>query len=337
MCIIIEKTNILTIKQRISAFAELAEYFDSQKMNEEFIQRTNRLNPWFTPENTVLRFDSLIRELKASSLEEKMRGFSHNDLPKSVALVAEDGYPLAHFESALAVLLSGFQLKIRVLGNDAKLTRLWVDKLCEIDKNFASKVEIVERLVDFDLVLVQAPQRKPDSFERYFSKYPHLIEKPSYSIAVLEGKEKEEDFVRLGRRIFDYFGRTPQSVSKLYVPKGYDFTSFFKVIEEWAYLSDHFKFRSNYDYKKSVFLLNREKHLDNGFVLLREKKGVGNHLPDLFYEEYEDRTLLEEKLAGISEIDRIYRYGEGEEITEDRSFGPSELSVFRFLKENREE
>lgn len=337
MCIIIEKSNILTIQQRISAFAELAEYFGSQKMNEEFLQQTSRLNPWFTPENITFRLEGLVRKLKTSSLEEKMKDFPHSDQPKSVALVAEDGYPLAHFESALAVLLSGLQLKISVLGNDAKLTRFWVNKLCEVDENFASRVEIVERLVDFDLVLVQAPQRKPYSFERYFSKYPHLIEQPSYSIAVLGGEEKKEDFVRLGNRIFDYFGRSPHSVSKLYVPKGYDFTSFFKAIEDWAYLSDHFKFRSNYDYKKSVFLLNREKHLDNGFVLLREKEGIGNHLPDLFYEEYEDRTLLDEKLEGISEINRIYRYDEGEERAEGRLFGEGGLSVFRFLQENRGE
>lgn len=337
MCIIIEKSNILTIQQRISAFAELGEYFDSQKMNEEFIQHTRSLNPWFTPENTKLRLDGLVEKLKASSLEQKMKDFPQDDLPKSVALITEDGYPLSHFESALAVLLSGFHLKISVLGNDAKLTQFWVDKLCEIDRNFASRVEWVERLLDFDLVLVQAPQRKPHSFERYFSKYPHLIEKPSYSVAVLDGEENEEDFVRLGNRIFDYFGRSPQSVSKLYVPKGYDFTSFFKTIEDWAYLSDHFKFRSNYDYKKSLFLLNREKHLDNGFVLLREGEGFGNHLPDLFYEEYADRMLLGEKLAKFPEINSVYRYVEGKEIEEDRSYGEGELSVLRFLKENREE
>ncbi|MEG1022731.1 MAG: hypothetical protein RSE50_14635, partial [Myroides sp.] len=47
------------------------------------------------------------------------------------------------------------------------------------------------------------------------------------SVAVLNGNESKEDMLALGEDIFRYYGLGCRNVSKLFVPKDYNFDDFF--------------------------------------------------------------------------------------------------------------
>jgi hypothetical protein len=149
---------------------------------------------------------------------------------------------------------------------------------------------------DFDAVIATGSNNTSRYFDYYFSKVPHIIRKNRNSVAILNGEESKEDLKALGHDIFDYFGLGCRNVSKLYVPKDYDFKEFFESIEEFKSVADHHKYNNNYDYNKSIFLVNLDKHFDNGFLLLKEDSRFVSPLAVLYYEEYQTIEQLGSEL-----------------------------------------
>jgi hypothetical protein len=185
---------------------------------------------------------------------------------------------------------------IKLSSQDKQLIPYILDKLTEIEPGFKEQFEFIERLKDFDAVIATGSNNTSRYFEYYFSKVPHIIRKNRNSIAVLSGKESREELRALGHDIFDYYGLGCRNVSKFYIPKGYNFNTFFESIEDFKSVADHHKYNNNYDYNKSIFLVNMDKHLDNGFLLLKEDKRMASPLAVVYYEEYESIREVEKEL-----------------------------------------
>jgi hypothetical protein len=125
-------------------------------------------------------------------------------------------------------------------------------------------------------------------FDYYFGKGPNIIRRNRNSIAVLTGKETATQLHALGHDIFDYYGLGCRNVSKLFVPEGYNFNFFFESIESYNQVIHHHKYNNNYDYNKSIYLVNGDAHLDNGFLLLKKDEKLTSPLAVLFYDNYTD-------------------------------------------------
>ncbi|HAI42245.1 MAG TPA: acyl-CoA reductase, partial [Maribacter sp.] len=138
-------------------------------------------------------------------------------------------------------------------------------------------------------------------FEYYFGKKPNIIRKNRNSVAVLSGKESQEELTALGEDIFRYFGLGCRSVSKIYLPKEYNIDTFFKAMFPYNSIINHHKYANNYDYNKAVYLMSEFKLLDNGFLILKEEESFGSPIASLFYEYYEDVSTLKEKLKDNKE------------------------------------
>jgi hypothetical protein len=134
-------------------------------------------------------------------------------------------------------------------------------------------------------------------FEYYFGKKPHIIRKNRNSVAVLTGEESDEELRLLGEDVFRYFGLGCRSVSKLFVPRGYDFDRLFKAFYIYKDLLKHMKFTNNYDYNKAVYLMSEFDFLDNGFVMLKEDTSYASPIATLFFEYYDSTQGLEQRLV----------------------------------------
>jgi hypothetical protein len=97
--------------------------------------------------------------------------------------------------------------------------------------------------------------------------------------------------------VFSYFGLGCRNVSKLYIPKGYATEGLFQAFIAYSYFSDHHKYRNNYDYQKSVLIINGIPHLDNGFLLLKEDASINSPVSVLNFEYYDKPDLLPVELA----------------------------------------
>ena len=64
---------------------------------------------------------------------------------------------------------------------------------------------------------------------------------------------------------------------------------------------DQFKYKNNYEYYRSIYLINTVIHLDNGFLLIKQESSYSSPPSVLYYEEYDDITILKNRLMVESE------------------------------------
>lgn len=300
-------SEILTTKQRLTAFAKLGGVLGTP--DEQLIQLINsakQFNAWFTPESTENAVKAIAHMLNSTDLEEWASHYQRkneaNDYNiKSVGLILAGNIPLVGFHDIFCVLATGNKALIKLSSQDKMLIPYILNKLTDIEPLFKDRIEYIERLIDFDAVIATGSNNTSRYFEYYFSKVPHIIRKNRNSIAILNGSESDEELKALGHDIFDYFGLGCRNVSKIYVPRGYDFKHLFEGIESFKPVIDHHKYNNNYDYNKSIYLVNLDKHLDNGFLLVKEDSRLASPLAVLYYQEYDDIPMLEKEIADRSE------------------------------------
>lgn len=264
-------------KELLNPSAELLQIIDQEK----------QYNAWFTPENVLQAVQAIGKMLNKTDLEKWLP--QNNDTVftgKKIGLVLAGNIPLVGFHDVLCVLASGHFALIKASANDSRLISYILKRLVLLEPEFANRYEFTERLVGFDAVMATGSNNTSRYFEYYFGKVPNIIRKNRNSLALLSGNESEEELQKLGHDIFDYFGLGCRSVSKLLVPEGYDFGKLFWAIESFQPIINHHKYNNNYDYNKSIYLVNQAKHLDNGFLLLKQDEKIASPLAVLFYGFY---------------------------------------------------
>ncbi|HZH54850.1 MAG TPA: acyl-CoA reductase, partial [Sphingobacteriaceae bacterium] len=271
---------------------------------QQLIEIAGRRNPWFTPENVSRSLRAWSRLLQADSLSKWLAPYPFDeDFDRHVGLVFAGNIPLVGFHDLLAVLLAGYKAKIKLSSQDQVLNQFLLEKLIEIEPEFSSRIHLVERLQDFDLVIATGSDNTARYFDYYFGKYPHIIRKNRNSVAILDGTESQGQLHALGEDIFSYYGLGCRNVSKLFVPKGYDVAHFYEGIAGFESIREHYKYVNNYDFNKSIYLINGEAHFDNGFLLLKPAEALASPLAVLYFQEYDSRDelndLVEHSIRGI--------------------------------------
>ena len=292
---IILNSKILTKEQRINAFVKLGELLDSGEFqNDSFLESLVHKNAWYTPTNVKQQIKAIANNLKKGKLEKWLKDVPNHSVQKSVGLVLAGNLPLVGFHDIMTVLLAGFVAKIKVSSDDAGLTKYILDKLLSIDPDFKDKVLFVEKLENYDLVIATGSNNSARYFEYYFGKKPHIIRKNRNSLSVLTGHESDQELKGLGHDIFDFFGLGCRSVSKLFIPRDYNIARLMENLESFHEIKNHSKYNNNYDFNKSIYLINKNKHFDNGFLLLKEDENLASPLAVVHYEYYDHLESVEE-------------------------------------------
>ncbi|QQT25162.1 acyl-CoA reductase [Sphingobacterium spiritivorum] len=287
----------MTKEQRIHAFAELGkQLLHPSSEFTEIMTRAETRNPWYTVSNVQNAVTALANNLTTEQLNNWLAPYPDITSDKTVGMVLAGNIPLVGFHDILCVLIAGFRAQIKVSSDDAGLTAAVLQLLTAIEPRFSETVHIADQLTDFDLVIATGSDNSSRYFEYYFGKKPHIIRKNRNSVAVISGSETKEQLEGLGHDIFDYFGLGCRSVSKILIPKDYDVAHLFEGIASFEAIQHHYKYVNNYDYNKSLYLINRDKHYDNGFVLLKEDSRTASPLAVVFYEEYDNITDAENYL-----------------------------------------
>ncbi|WP_296621396.1 acyl-CoA reductase [Marivirga sp.] len=291
----------MNLSARLEAFKTLGEQL--RNMNEaeldEWYFRATSYNNWFTRENVVHAVKALGGMLKAEKLDQWVENYDiPQENPKKIAVIMAGNIPLVGFHDFLSVLISGNSVVAKLSSQDPYLLKEIVAKLIKINPEFESKIELTQETISgFDAVIATGSNNSARYFEQYFGKYPNIIRKNRSSVAVLTGNESEEEIQALGKDIFQYYGLGCRNVSKLLVPEGFDFSPFIKTLDDFKWVADHHKWVNNYDYNKSIYLVNDEAHLDSGFFLMKEDEALVSPISVLFYEFYKNEEGLKDKLA----------------------------------------
>lgn len=289
----IDKSSLIKILSQLGTRLSGPDQTMNHLVNTEHIY-----NPWFTPENVLQAVKAIGAMLNEDDLTDWLSRYNidFNQPAKKVGLILAGNIPLVGFHDVLCVLVTGNFALIKASSQDARLIKHILYLLSDIEPAIASQYTFVERLGNFDAVIATGSNNTSRYFDYYFGKVPNIIRKNRNSIAILSGNETEEELYNLGHDIFDYFGLGCRNVSKLLVPKGYQFDFFFRSIEQFEPIINHNKYNNNYGYNKSIYLVGGEQHLDNGFLLLKENPSLSSPLAVLFYEYYEDWASIQSVL-----------------------------------------
>ena len=260
-------------------------------------------NGWFTPEQVYYSIKSWAKALTEYNLNHWLSNYNFSRTEtKKVGLVLAVNIPLVGFHDFLSVLISGHDVLVKTSSNDQHLLKFLANYLIAIEPKFNSKITFVEgKLEGFDAVIATGSNNTARYFEYYFKNKPNIIRKNRNSVAVLNGTETFDDLVLLGEDIFRYFGLGCRNVSKIFVPKGYNFDAFFKAIYEYRDVIQYEKYVNNYDYNKAVFLMSNFQLLDNEFLTIKEDSSYASPISSVFYEFYENLEEIKERLNADSE------------------------------------
>lgn len=253
------------------------------------IENQKHHNGWFIESEVYFSVQSWAEALTLENLDKWLSVYNFTETePKSVGLILAGNIPLVGFHDFLSVLVSGHKAVVKTSSNDQHLLPFLAKYLIRVEPSLEKRIEFVGKLENFDAVIATGSNNTARYFEYYFKDKPNIIRKNRNSVAVLDGNESEQDLIALGKDIFTYFGLGCRNVSKLFVPKGYDFEKFFKGMYEYREIINNQKYINNYDYNKAVFLMSNFLVLDNGFLVLKEDNSYSSPISSIFYEYYTD-------------------------------------------------
>lgn len=307
----------MNLDTRIAAFIVLGKFLkqfhsyekttENQSLNEVFFENFNdlilrqkSLNGWFTEGHVRNAIGEIAFMLNAEELKKWTANYTiTEEKPKKIGVIMAGNIPLVGFHDFLSVLMSGNIFIGKCASSDNTLIKKVAEVLIQINPEFKELIIFTEQFNKnrpADAFIATGSNNSARYFEYYFGKYPSIIRKNRNSVAIINGNESKEELAELGKDIFNYFGLGCRNVSKLYVPKNYDFKPFFEAIYDFQEVVNNNKYANNYDYHKAIYLLNSEQLLDNNFVLLKEDNSISSPVGVIFYEYYDSLAHLEKEI-----------------------------------------
>lgn len=291
----------MELKARIKLLLRLGSYMESDEAAwKQAWQKAYAGNMWFTTEFTGLAVKNIARRfLQATPLHSLAARYQIPEItddPKRIGIVMAGNIPLVGFHDLLCVFLSGHYSVFKPSSKDQALITHLAAKMKEWEPAAGPYFVSGEYLKDCDAYIATGSDNTARHFEYYFRGRPSIIRKNRTSVAVLHGTESREDLENLADDVFQYFGLGCRNVTKLYVPKGYNFVPLLDAFRRYDHLMDFQKYKNNYDYNLAVLLLNNKYYMTNGSVLLTENESPFSPISQLHYAFYEDLSGVKDSL-----------------------------------------
>ena len=287
-------------QQNINNLVRLGELLSKTEQFNDIFDKAEQQNSWFTRANVIFAFKSWSEALSKNNVQQWLSQYQlpQTTSPKKILIIMAGNLPLVGFHDLLCVLVAGHKAIVKLSSDDRVLLPYLITQIRTFAPEWAEAVAFTDdKVTEYDAVIATGSDNTARYFEYYFGKKPHIIRKNRHSVAVLTGEETPEELQDLGKDIFLYYGLGCRSVSKLFVPQGYDFNLLFQAIYPYKDIIEEQKYANNYDYNKAVYLMSLYKLLENGFLLLKEDEHYGSPIATLFYEYYTNKEALKKKLA----------------------------------------
>ena len=312
-------------QQNINNLVRLGELLSKTEQFNDIFEKAEQQNSWFTRANVIFAFKSWSDALSENNVKQWL---SQYQLPqttssKKILIIMAGNLPLVGLHDLLCVLVTGHKAIVKLSSNDCVLLPYLITQMKTFAPEWTEAVTFTDdKVTEYDAVIATGSDNTARYFEYYFGKKPHIIRKNRHSVAVLTGKETPEELFALGKDIFLYYGLGCRSISKLFVPKGYDFNLLFQAIYPYKDIIQEQKYANNYDYNKAVYLMSLFQLLENGFLLLKEDEHYGSPIATLFYEYYTNVDSLKEKLT--TDAEKIQCVVAHNFTTEEVAFGETQ-------------
>ncbi len=304
----------MNLQDRLVLLTKLGDYLKQNTDEYQAVkERANRENPWFIPEFIELASNNIATQfLEEEKLKTWINSYqipAEQPKPKTIGLVMAGNIPLVGFHDMLCVFVSGHNCLIKPSSKDEVLIRHLVNKLTEWNSEVANYISFADQLKGCDAYIATGSNNTGRYFELYFGKYPNIIRYNRTSVAVLDGTETEQELELLADDINLYFGLGCRNVTKLVVPKEYDFVPLLNALKKYEHYMDHHKYKHNYDYHLALLIMGNKFYMTNGASILAENTSPFTPVSQVNYEFYENKDVAVDGLKNSKDVQAIVGHG----------------------------
>jgi len=290
----------MNLEKRISAFINLGEFLKTNTFSDELFLEIERNNPWFIKENIDYSLNQISSTLTKENLNNwlsKYPELKKEKQAKTVAVVTAGNIPLVGFHDFLSILITGNNILVKLSSKDNILLKEVANALINIEPEFKNRISFTDNIMKgFDAIITTGSDNSAKYFQYYFDKYPHIIRKNRNSVAIISGDETKEELENLADDVFMYFGLGCRNVSKIFIPENYELKNLFEAFAKYENIIQHNKYANNYDYNRSIYLMNNIKFLEDRHIILKEDLNYSSPISVIYYERYKDINLIFSKL-----------------------------------------
>lgn len=225
---------------------------------------------------------------------------------KNIAVISQKNIPLGGFHDFICVIITGHRFYSKNANHEFDVLKIITKKLIEFEPAFEKYIfwcDHYPKQIDAYLIYTSV---KGNIMNQYFDDRQSLVRKKRISVAVILENDTAEDFQKIISDAVLFFGLSSWNIRKLYVPEEFTVDNFFPVMENYSFIYKHNRYANNFDYHRSVLLLNQIPFFENGFMIMRESSEFDVPIGCLYYEYYsklgELRSKLSEKEQEIQQI-----------------------------------
>lgn len=260
----------------------------------EAVQRAIQANPWFMPEDIRHAARALADDmLQADKLTRWLAAY---DIPaatqRTVGIVMAGNLPMVGFHDLLCVLAAGHRCLINPSSKDRAMTDYLIGRLRQLAPGLPLAYWHDEPV---DAVIATGSDNTNRYFRSRFHDIPALLRGSRHSVAVLTGQETDDELQDLAEDMFRYNGMGCRSVSRLFVPPGYDIRALAATLGRYRGINP--KYRNNYRQARALALMQGSTFTDGGFFLLVPADGFPDTLSKITYSEYRTPDEVQAWLA----------------------------------------
>ncbi len=264
----------------LSSFVQLGDQIKNNLLqpSEAFkaqIFRARQENGWFEEPFVLKALEHWANLLHEDNLK-KIFPASPAEKPLRVLVIGAGNIPLAAFHDVLCVLASGHHLILKLSSDDRILTAMLLQWLMELEPEWRNRISLLDAPLKNqkpDAVIASGSDASEKIFREYFKNIPHILRKSRTGLAVLDGKETDDELKKLADDVFLYFGLGCRNVTALLVPENFDLNRLSSIWEKpyAKILMQNKKYSNNYDYYKAMFVLSKTDFSDHGFFLAKNQ------------------------------------------------------------------
>ena len=261
------------------------------------VEEAEKHNSWFSKKNIDNALNYWKDQLNEIVLKKWISEYNLVNEIENIAIIMAGNFPLAGLHDLISVIISGNNAIIKPASDDKILIEYFVNYLYT---KFPKTKDLIRinygKLIDFDKVIATGSNNTFKYFDYYFREKKSLLRKNRTSLAVLSGNESDKELNLLSDDIFMYFGLGCRNVSKLFIPKRYDLEILKKRLNKYDYIINHHKYSNNYNYQKTIKLMNSEEFIDGNHFILSESENFAPPISVIYYEFYEQISDVKDKI-----------------------------------------
>jgi len=247
-------------EELISALSIWGNYLNKSGLPLDLVEQACSQNPWFTPYYVEYAFQQLIPWLEYTSLKSFISSYPDLDaVPKVVGMILPGNIPMVGFQDYLIALLSEQETYIQCSGNDKVLIPYLHQQLNHSFPKIAGRIQFVSEIPDVQLFIGTGSNNTLRYFKSRFKNIPMLLRGSRYSIAILSGKESQEELRNLCHDIFLYNGLGCRNISNILIKNEDALIRFAEEMKNFSEFSFSPSYLNKLRYEKAQLSLYPER------------------------------------------------------------------------------